>query len=206
MMIDTYLIRTYTEHGMKYVEPLADLITQETSKRVEIIDDRHPDKDFYLDDSHYDKVISLDRHLADCLSVEYFQISRIFDYSGDVVGRIIGNCSLQHMHEGFTKGIRIIDTDYVTGETMTMAHMLLSNHFIPANTRVKTVLRDNEELIDIEDLLYELSFVRSSAQSEIHTCSYMINWNFFEKRTSLPYQIFNKVKILLDLGFGPYAV
>lgn len=126
--------------------------------------------------------LSIDKFLSVKFNIEYFKVSRIFSESGNIVGLFLGNYNKN-------KKYHIIDTDIVTGRNLITAKSLTE----ASNSSYLLKIENNQELIDIEDLVFENSMLEGGK-----ACSYLLNDNFFNKRTSLPKALFKNVKKLIS--------
>lgn len=193
-MITEYILRAHTTKGMRVIENVSDIITKELSVRIEVIDHRSPDpRDFGLVEGNVwtpYKHICLDRHVAYYFGIDYFQISRIFDETGKVVGRKIGDYSKYIDRQN--KPYHIIDTDIVHGSTMTLALRSFNTNLYS----VPVTVGNHQDLIDMEDLFMNNSLLQTT--NGIEHCNYLLNPVFFSKRTSLPEHLFEPMSKLFN--------
>jgi hypothetical protein len=121
--------------------------------------------------------------------VSYFKISRVFNESGEHVGWFIPTisnsmiASISSLNEvfRFEEGqCCIVDSDIATGSTRNLALHLYpgADFFAPIK------LGPAQDLIDIEDLATERSLLWK--EGRFSSVSYLLNDNFFCKRTSIP--------------------
>lgn len=126
--------------------------------------------------------VSIDRYLAQKLDVPYARFSRTFDLDGNVIGRIV-ECP-KNLPQKFC----IIDTDIHTGGTMRLAcERLGTPHY-----SVPLQLDINDDMIDIEDLVYPTTMIGGNYNS------YLINQTFFAKRTSIDVSYYDAIKNLVE--------
>lgn len=194
-MIEELILRAYTDDGMRLLEKLEPLIRSEWVTAVSTVDDRDPDPELYGIEAYFDRwqsfdyrIISLDRHLAKVFGVEYFQISRIFDETGNVIQRRIGS---HDFREDYPSRYHIIDTDIALGKTKDIACRIFNTERFVA----PIVLKPTQDLIDMEDLFLNNSLMHG--RFEIEHVNYMTNWKFFNKRTSLPTILYDPIKEII---------
>ena len=182
-MKDSIIVRCHTPELLPLQKSIADLITNETSFKVRTINDCKLSKLQFDRDTL--NLVSLDRYLADRMGCEYFQISRIFNGNGDVVGTIVKGDTRPRLRNVYT----IIDTDMVSGNTLRQAQEILNttSYLIPIQ------VQSNEDLIDVEDLIFKTSYFIKETQ----VCSYMYSATFFNKRTSLPIELYEPILQLI---------
>lgn len=190
-MVTQVILRAYTPEGLNLLERVDELIKSNTKLQTVLVDHSNISKS-YFDFDDGDKLVSLDRYLAQKFDIPYFQISRIFDINGNVLGRKIGGIVEQ------SPNIRIIDTDMVHGGTIRLA----CNIFKTSKVSIPLVIQEDQDLIDIEDLLYNQSLLHTGFSRDFYTnpssCSYLLNDYFFTKRTSLPVRLYDPLCDLLN--------
>lgn len=187
-MINEILLRTYTEKGMVYLEQVQKLIQDNTNMQVTLVDHRNLSlSDFEINEG--EKLISIDRFIAEKIGLSYVQISRVFDEHGNVLRRY-ENGLIYHKGDN----VRILDSDIVYGHTMRRACEIFETN----KYSVPLVVLKNQDLIDIEDLIFDNSFLMPKDGGYMKMCSYMINTEFFTKRTSLPVELYQPIKDILS--------
>lgn len=213
------LLRSYTPWGKKYLQPVADLIRSNTSLSVTLIDDTEISLEAFHPQEG-EALITIDRHLAKRFNIPYYQISRVFNYDGDVISRITkGEVTTRGNH------VRILDTDMVNGDAIRLACAIFGTETFSVPLAIKA----HQELIDIEDLssmILDKDIKRgdnyvsySSILSRPHygdtitiqgvtyvhgenfhdDCYYLENSKFFMNRTSLPFELYNPLCDLFEV-------
>lgn len=188
MVIEEIHLRAYTEEGLTYMNIVKDIIEQNTNFKVETIDHSLIDRYcFFLDAGEIP--VSIDRYIAKKLNVPYFRISRVFNSDGTVSRTIKrGNVFLRGSN------VVILDTDIVTGRAINIAKEIFQTERYDALIELKP----NQDLIDMEDLLFDESFVEDEARRTKRLspkkCSYLLNPQFFSVRTSLPEELYPLIK------------
>lgn len=176
--INKLLLRSYTPKLFElYSEPLRQAIEKYTPIQVQIVN--HCDMDVVRNlctQRPEGPLVSLDKYLARVLDAQYCRLSRVFQLNGEMRGRFF---------EGFDPKFAnpntvIIDTDVASGETLDSAKRL---HQTEKSFALIT-LNKNEDLLDIEDLTLANSLF--CVDDKIVQNNYLINYEVFTKRTSLP--------------------
>jgi hypothetical protein len=172
-MIDEILVRYYLPEMADLAERTAALVRQKTMFEVKVVDH----SELTLDDFRLEgrDAVSIDRHLAFKFNVPYMRLSRMFSETGEIVSRKI------IIPEILPENICIIDTDMVSSSTARMAGRILQT----GRYSVPLTLTENQDLIDVEDLVFEQSLLMNGG-----TCSYLYNAKFFARRTSLPESLY----------------
>jgi hypothetical protein len=188
-MINEIVIRFYSEWLRDLAEPIAHLIKLNTTYKVTIVDHTNIKlEDFNTEDCN---PVSIDRHLATKFNIPYVRISRIFNTAGKVVSR------RYEVPEDLPPAICIIDTDMVSGTTLRAAAELTS----ALRTESLLYMTKNQDLIDLEDLVNEISLIDNKYNRGIPgyvtNCTYLINPTFFSERTSLPISLYEPVNTLV---------
>lgn len=188
-MVNEILLRAYTNGGLDHISKIAEIITNSTDLTVELVDHSNIDKiifDLVPVILNSERWVSLDRHLANKVNCSYYRISRIFDLSGNIVGR---HQEGKINHTG--NEVRILDTDMVKGDTIKLAkEMFNTEHFT-----IPLIVKPNQDLIDVEDLYFSNSLFNDDGKTFNH--NYLVNPLVFTKRTSLPLYLYEPIKELL---------
>ena len=180
-MIHEILVRHFTPELKDLSDKLTQLIRDETNFMVSQIDHTNLSmSDFFLSD--FENVISIDRHLAKKFNVPCARTSRIFNEQGEITGRIL------ELPENFRPNQIIIDTDVCSGNSLQAAYRLLQTN----KSRIALKVEAYQDLIDVEDLVFDNSVLKGDK-----TCSYLLNPEFFTKRTSLPIELYADVFLLV---------
>jgi hypothetical protein len=192
MVMEEFILRAHTDKGMRLIEKIEDLITKELKVDVSIIDHRtYNPSEFGVTEwrKKFKTIISLDKHLAEFFGVDYFQISRIFKDNGDVHSRRLGG------YDGYRtypyNGYHIIDTDMVHGDSINLACKIFATH----SFNVPILVEEGQDLIDMEDLFMDNSLLKTD--SGIIGCNYLLNREFFTKRTSLPEFMYDPIREII---------
>ena len=186
-MIDEILVRCFTPQLIELQTKICDLIRSETESSVSAIDHSEITLDdfeiAYCDDVWCNPtIIALDKVLARKFNIPYLKISRVFDLAGNVCERVI---RIPNKFISNTDAhVCIIDTDVATGETMKIAERIVG----ACGHSVLIKLTSTQDLIDIEDLVFDDSLLLGG-----DTCSYLVNEEFFARRTSLPGWIYQPI-------------
>ena len=183
MAIDSYIIRCHTPELLHFSEALARLVLMRTGKAVTFVDDINITLDDFEIGDH--NPVSLDKFLADRFKCPFVQISRIFNERGEATS------ILASIPTYLPPDMCIIDTDTVTGNAIRTACMMLNCD----NFSIPIWVRENEDLIDVEDLVFKNSLMEGNK-----VCNYMYSPEFFSRRTSIPEIYYDEVKRLID-GF-----
>lgn len=193
--MEEFILRAYTDKGMGLIEKIEDLITKELHVDVSIVDHRTPNpSEFGVTEwrRRFGTIVSLDKHLANYFKVDYFQISRIFDEDGSVLSRRLGS------YDGYRtypyNGYHIIDTDMVNGDSINLACKIFSTRSF--NVPIFVDAEEGQELIDMEDLFLDNSLLKTKAG--IVGCNYLLNREFFSKRTSLPEFMYDPIQEIIS--------
>lgn len=191
-MITEILIRTYTPEYRKLLPVFSYIIEKNTNLKVSIVDHCNISiNDFkYYDGEH---LISIDRHIAKQLDIPYFRISRVFDVLGNPIDRYIAGTSIQKGNN-----VRVLDSDIVNGGTAQFAKDFFQTTKFDAPLHIKPY----QDLIDIEDIMENNTIIKIDNTIDFNDIfysqySYLYSKEFFEKRTSLPkelYELFKNVK------------
>jgi hypothetical protein len=173
-MINEILLRSYTEEGYDKIQEIMSVIMSHTDMEVSVVDHSRVS---YLDFDILDDevIISIDKFISEQLNVPYFQISRVFNLNGKPLYRHVSGDIVST-----GANVRIIDTDKVFGDSIKLACEI----FNTPNYSTLLTLNKNQDLIDIEDLLYPQSLLMYNGKTT--KCSYLLNEKFFTTRTSLP--------------------
>lgn len=185
-MKNKFYIRSYIQRAVPYMEPLKKLLEKYIDDEIELIYHQNisiTDFNILKDEN----LISVDKYISEKLNIPYFQISRIFNKDGDVVDYICDN------NKDHYDNVRILDSDMVFGNTISKACALFNTSKYSVLLKIKV----DEELIDIEDLLLDNSYIQN--ENGINKCSYLINQSFFVERTSLPYELYEPIKKFITM-------
>ena len=194
-MVNEIILRAYTNQGLDRIAHVADIITNSTDLKVELVDHSNIEKIIFdlvpviLNSEHW---VSLDRHIANKVNCAYYRISRIFDLHGNVVGRYQEG---KINHTG--NNVRILDTDMVHGDTIKLASEIFDTYLFT----VPLVIKPHQDLIDIEDLYFQDSLFEDDGKTFNH--SYLVNPLVFTKRTSLPLNLYEPIKEYVYGKFDP---
>lgn len=179
-MKKTILLRAYTQEGLEHLKKIAALIQNKTQIQVQIIDHTQIGwDDFEVEDPAF--CVSLDKHLSEVLKIPYFQVSRIFDSDGNVVG--------YHERGNFThygEKVCILDIDMIQGKAIQLA----CRRFSTSQYSIPILVGSTEELVNVEDLIHPLSLLQREKGGALETCTYLLNERFFSARTSLPMHLY----------------
>ena len=181
-MITEILIRCYTPELYDLQKRIAWAIANHTKLKPIIVDhSKLTLDDFDIGESF---PVSLDRHLAQKFNMIYMRVSRVFDTTGEIVDRLTAVSKID------SNDICVIDTDIVLGATIkhACAYLKTKKYSVPI------IVDKHQDLIDIEDLVFEESILKSGQM-----CSYMINEEFFAKRTSLPVSLYPIIKEMINV-------
>jgi hypothetical protein len=175
--IKEIMVRCYTPEVFVLQSKICDLIAEYTDMTPIPVDHTNLSlEDFDVGDA---MPISIDKHLAHGFNIPYIRISRVFDIEGNLRERMI------RIPQGSQfKNICIIDTDICSGDTMRMACRM----FETTKFRVPLQVGPNQDLIDVEDLIFDDSLLFNGG-----TVSYLANAEFFSKRTSLPKELYDPI-------------
>lgn len=181
-MIRRFYVRHFTPHLAGAADALASLVSNTLNVAVERVDHTNVSlRDFHLEGN---MPVSIDAHLAFKFNIPYMRVSRMFNYNGDVTSRKL--IIPENLPCG--RDVCIIDTDSVTGSNLRKAMGAIG----ACSSDVLIHVGPNEELIDIEDLVLDISLLADETY-----CNYLINSKFFAKRTSLPEELYPEVCKLL---------
>lgn len=184
-MIDKFVIRYYTPYLKSKAEQVVAYLNENLPDDVliELVD--HSTLTLNGFDLYGKIPVSIDAHLAIKFKIPYVQVSRVFDYQGNVIGR------QYYVPENLPLGFDtcVIDTDIVTGVTIRTACELLNAH----SYSVPLWLNSTTELIDIEDLYFDNSIF---VYNEMY--NYMLNKDVFCKRTSLPKSFYEPIQKIIN--------
>lgn len=190
------ILRSYTtDYIEKYMNDISNIIRENTNFNITIIDHSN----ITLNDIEYDEsefLISIDKFLANKFEIPYFRMSRLFDITGNIISRQIGDYNSYyeiHYSNCNNRPIRILDTDKVSGENIKLA----STIFCTNRTTTLLDIKEHQDLIDLEDLIDYNSLFKIN-ESLIEESNYMKNEYIFHKRTSLPISLFEKIKKILE--------
>lgn len=171
------------------------------SYKVHLIDDSDMNSKFERVFRDYDHVVSLSRDIKDPQNgkteFQYFKISRVFDVTGMQRGWLIPAVS-QHLisqhHPGYAvtgeTRICVIDSDVASGAT----RQKIKKFFPQADFFAPLVLESHQDLIDIEDLFEDRSYIFHA--NAIRKVNYLLNFDFFKARTSLDGEAYSKLRNL----------
>lgn len=177
-------LRIYNSELLELMLKIESIIKNNSDFEVFLID--HSNKEEIIKKAGFlnlNLTVSIDKYLSEVLNIPYVQLSRVFNLKGEAVSRVLYGFDEFKCGPNWT----ILDTDIATGQTIKIAKRLHNtNKYF---TLIE--LKDNEDLIDIEDFVYDLSFFEIN--NKIVKGNYLINEDVFEKRTSLPRGIYKNI-------------
>lgn len=205
-MANEILLRITNENYREIQSQIADMLSLDY--RVSLIDDSIANPRFGEVLIDYSQIISLSNEIVfpkqvDQEKVSYFKISRVFSREGLHLGWFVPSISSTLLRSDSPliseiakpDGISccIVDSDIATGSTKNVALRL----FPGADFFAPIVLAADQDLLDIEDLLFDRSLVWE--HEGFFSVNYLKNRTFFKNRTSIRPELYDRVsKVILE--------